>query len=156
MPRLRRVDAVDEGVPRLGERRDGLAEGAGVPLDVERRRLGAHQRHVVEGRHQHTAVERVQVQVLLQLEVVGVGRLRAIAGERRAHALDAAQDAQIALQLYQDGAQLLADVTSASLIAGENTLEVMMKLPDSVSGSYRLELRYNGTLVDVQELANER
>ena len=68
--------------------------------------------------------------------------------------LDAAQDAQIALQLYQDGAQLLADVTSAILTAGENTLEVMMKLPDSVSGSYRLELRYNGTLVDVQEFAN--
>lgn len=68
--------------------------------------------------------------------------------------LDAAQDAQIALQLYQDGVQLLADMTSASLNGGQNTVEVLMKLPESVSGSYRLELRYNGTLVDVQELTN--
>ncbi len=48
-------------------------------LDVGRGRVGAHQRHVVEGRQQDAAVEGVEVEVLLELEVVG---RRAPAGRR--------------------------------------------------------------------------
>jgi saccharopine dehydrogenase-like NADP-dependent oxidoreductase len=48
-------------------------------VDVGLRRGRAHQRHVVERGEQNPAIQRVEVQVLLQLEVVGGRRLRPIA-----------------------------------------------------------------------------
>ena len=79
--------AVDEGLalhreeygsgyagPAREARATASREDLGVAVDVGRRALRAHQRHVVERRDQHAAVERVQVQVALELGVVrGVG-----------------------------------------------------------------------------------
>ncbi|MPM90947.1 hypothetical protein SDC9_138070 [bioreactor metagenome] len=62
-------------------------------------------------------------------------------------------EARLELRLYQNGAQILSDTTNTALQGGENKLEALFKLQEAVSGNYRLELWYNDTLVDVQELA---
>ena len=62
---------------QLGERR---VEDLAVPVDVGRRGRRAHQRHVVERRHDDAAVERVEVQVVVELGVDHGLRLAAADG----------------------------------------------------------------------------
>src|SRR4051794_11020483 len=49
--------------------RECCVEHLAVPIDVRCGRRRTHQRHVVEGRHDDAAVERVEVQVVVELLV---------------------------------------------------------------------------------------
>jgi hypothetical protein len=58
--------------------------------------------------------------------------------------LDSADSAYVEIRVYEDGELLILGGYDVELNEGENSLTAILKLPHDVSGSYRVEMWYDG------------
>lgn len=58
----------------------------------------------------------------------------------------------IEMRVFEDGELLISGGYDVDLIEGENTLTAFLKLPHDVSGSYRVEMWYDGQPAAVAEM----
>lgn len=58
----------------------------------------------------------------------------------------------IEMRVFEDGELLLSGAYDVDLIEGENTITALLKLPHEVSGSYHVEMWYDGQPAAVAEM----